>query len=211
MDLIFFGMQGAGKGTLGKAVAERYGMEIFETGGELRKLSQMETPLAIKVKNIINSGNLVPNEVVMEIVENFMNNLEHQKQILFDGIPRSVFQAETLNTLLNKHQHNYKAVLIDISRESALKRLTSRRICENCKTVYPENFTKNNCAKCAGKLVIRADDNPEAIQKRLDLFERETLPAIDFYAENLIKIDGEPSIEAVEKKSFEKLDSIMGK
>lgn len=209
MDLIFFGMQGAGKGTLGKAVAEKYQMDFFETGAELRKLSQENSELGQKVKSIIEAGHLVSNEVVMEIVENFMKNITPGKSVLFDGIPRQIEQAQSLNDLLNNHNRTYRAVLIDINKETALRRLTTRRICQNCKTVYPATFTQDKCEKCGGELVTRKDDNPEAIQTRLDAFERETIPAIEMYKEKLIKIDGEPTIEKVQELAFAALDPVM--
>jgi len=209
MDLIFFGMQGAGKGTLGKAVAEKFNMEVFETGGQLRKLAQEDSELGKKVKSIIEAGHLVPNEVVMEIVENFMNNLEGDRAILFDGIPRKVVQAQSLNELLDKHNRTYKAVLIEIQKETALKRLTTRRVCKNCKAVYPVSYDKEDCEACGGELVTRADDNPEAIQTRLDAFENETVPAINLYSDKMIKIDGEPTIEEVEKDAMKILAPIL--
>lgn len=210
MDLIFFGMQGAGKGTLGKVVAERYGLQIFETGSELRKLSKDNSPLGQKVKSIIEAGHLVSNDVVMEIVENFMNNLKPGIDILFDGIPRKVEQGESLNALLKKHQREYKAILIDIKKETALKRLTTRRLCEECKTIYSADYKGETC-ECGGKLVTRADDNPEAIQTRLDAFEKETIPAIELYNDRLIKINGEPVIDEVQILAFEALDPILKK
>jgi len=209
MDLIFFGMQGAGKGTLGKSVAKQYGMQIFETGGELRKLSKDQSPLGQKIKSIIEAGHLVSNEVVMEIVENFMNNLQEGTSVLFDGIPRKIEQANLLNEILEKHGRNYKAVLIDIKKETALKRLTTRRICEKCKAVYPADYTKDSCEGCGGTLVTRSDDNPEAIAARLDAFENETVPTIQIYREKLLTIDGEPQIDKVAKSAIETLDPIM--
>ncbi len=209
MDLIFFGMQGSGKGTLGKAVAERYNLQIFETGGELRKLSSQDTELAHKVKSIIEAGHLVPNEVVMEIVENFMKHLTPGINILFDGIPRMVEQAESLNTLLEKNNRTYTGVLLELSEEIALHRLTTRRICEKCKTVYPADYSKSNCEKCEGNLVTRSDDNPEAIHTRLKAFSEETIPAIKLYEENLIKIDGRLSIDKVQEIAFSELDKIL--
>ncbi|MBT4055685.1 nucleoside monophosphate kinase, partial [Candidatus Peregrinibacteria bacterium] len=145
MDLIFFGMQGAGKGTVGKVVAEKLNLKIFETGGALRVLAQEDSELGKKIKSIIEAGHLVPNEVVMEIVEDFINKLEPGQSVLFDGIPRSIEQAESLNMLLSKHDREYKAVLIDITEETALERLTTRKLCSACKTVYPGNYESETC------------------------------------------------------------------
>ncbi len=209
MDFIFFGMQGSGKGTLGKALAKRYNLEIFETGAELRKLSQEDSELSRKVKSIIEAGHLVPNEVVMEIVENFMNNLKPDTQIIFDGIPRKVEQAESLNALLEKHNRNYKALLLDIKKETALSRLSTRRLCSQCKTIFPADYSAESCNQCGGELITRSDDNPEAIKIRLEAFENETVPTIKTYSDKLIVINGEPAIEEVEKIAFEKLDPIL--
>lgn len=209
MDLIFFGMQGAGKGTIGKAIAQKYNMEIFETGGELRRLAKEDSELGKKVKSIIEAGHLVPNEVVMEIVENFMQHLDKKKSVLFDGIPRKVEQAQSLNEVLKKHNRNYKAVLLEIKEKTALKRLTTRRVCEKCKAVYPADYTEEKC-KCGGELTVRQDDNPEAIRTRLQAFKDETIPAIELYKNDLIVVDGEPQIDEVEKLAFTALAPIMG-
>lgn len=208
-------MQGAGKGTIGKAIAEKYNLQIFETGGALRALSQEDSELARKVKSIIEVGHLVPNDVVMEIVENFLSKLPQGTNILFDGIPRKVEQAESLNALLKKNGRAYRAVLLDISEETALKRLTTRRICKVCKTIYPADFTGEKCtalingATCNGELITRSDDNPEAILTRLKAFRDETLPAMELYKDGMIKINGEANIEEVEKLAFEELDKIL--
>ncbi len=216
MDLILFGMQGAGKGTIGKAIATRYNLQIFETGGALRTLSQEDSELARKVKAIIEAGHLVPNEVVMEIVENFLNKLPPNTNVLFDGIPRKVEQANSLNALLDKNGRIYKGLLLDINETTALKRLTTRRICKACKTVYPVDFTGEKCtatlpndSTCGGELITRSDDNPEAIQTRLKAFRDETLPALELYQDNLIKINGEAGIAEVEKLAIEALDKIL--
>ncbi|MBT3704572.1 adenylate kinase [Candidatus Peregrinibacteria bacterium] len=207
MDLIFFGMQGAGKGTVGKQVAKQLNLEIFETGGALRSLAQEDSPLGHKIKEIIEAGNLVPNEVVMEIVEDFMQKLPEGKSILFDGIPRSIEQAETLNALLDKAGRTYKAVLIKITEETALKRLTTRQICSKCKKVFAADYKSETCnaPDCGGELITRADDNPEAIKTRLNAFKTETQPAINTYKDNMVEIDGEPSIEEVTKLTIQTL------
>lgn len=204
MDLIFFGMQGAGKGTLGRAVAEKFGLQVFETGAELRKLSQEDSKLGKKIKSIIEAGHLVSNDVVMEIVENFIKHLTPGFSVLFDGIPRSTEQAKSLNSLLEEHGRQYKGVLIEISKESALKRLTTRRIDPITKKVYPADYP-HDTSEDGNKLVTRKDDNPEAIENRLNAFENETLPAIDLYKKQLIVIDGEPPINDVRNYAIAKL------
>lgn len=190
-------MQGAGKGTVGKRVAEDFGLEIFETGAALRELATQDSELGKKVKEIIESGKLVSNEVVMEIVENFINKLPAGKSVLFDGIPRKIEQANSLNALLEKNGRDYKALLINISKETALRRLTTRKICSSCKEVYPASYKENACAKCGAPLTTRADDNLEAIKVRLEAFDKETVPAIEVYKDKLIEIDGEGTIEEV--------------
>jgi len=211
MDLIFFGMQGAGKGTIGKRVAEHFNLEIFETGGALRALAQEDSPLGHKVKEIIEAGNLVPNEVVMEIVEDFMTKIEPGKAILFDGIPRSVEQAETLNALLDKKERTYKAVLIKITEETALARLTTRQICSKCKKVFTANYKEQTCdvPDCGAPLMTRADDNPESIKTRIEAFKTETQPAIDTYKTHLIEINGEPNVETVTKLTIQALNPLF--
>lgn len=209
MDLIFFGMQGAGKGTLGKSVCEKYGINLFETGGELRKLASEDSSLGHKVKSIIEAGQLVSNEVVMEIVENFLNKQPANSPILFDGIPRQLEQAKTLNSLLKKHDRVYKVVLIEIKKETALKRLTTRRIDPITKKVYPADYP-SNISEDGNELVTRADDNPEAIETRLRLYEEETKPLLELYKNNLLIIDGEPRIEEVKEEAFKALDQFYG-
>jgi adenylate kinase len=212
MDLIFFGMQGAGKGTIGREVAAKYNLEIFETGGALRALAQEDSPLGHKVKEIIEAGNLVDNDVVMEIVEDFMGKLPEGKAILFDGIPRSLEQANSLNELLNKHNRDYKAVLIKITEEIALKRLTTRQICSKCKKVFTADYKAEICdvEDCDAPLMTRTDDNPESIKTRLKAFKTETQPAIDSYQDRLLEIDGEPSVAEVTQLAFEALDPLFG-
>lgn len=208
MDIVLFGIQGSGKGTLGVAVAKKYGLVVFETGGELRKLSSEDSELGKKVKEIVEAGRLVPNEVVMDIIENFMNKLPAGKSVLFDGIPRKMEQAETFDALMKKLGRDMLGVLIDVPEDVVMKRLMSRRICENCKTVYPASYTQEKCAKCGGKLVARTDDNPESIKTRIKAYYDETMPVIDHYKKEnkMLTMDGNMSIEDAEKEIFKLLD-----
>lgn len=210
MDIVLFGIQGSGKGTLGKLISEKFGYQIFETGSALRKLSQQDSELAKKVKSIIEAGHLVPDEVVMDIIANFMQQIPANTQVLFDGIPRKIGQAESFDALMKNLGRNFTGILIDVPKEVVLKRLSSRRICENCKTVYPAAYDKNNCEKCGGKLVTRSDDNPESIRTRIDAFYKETMPVLNHYeqAGKMIKMDGNKSIETAKEEIFKIIETI---
>ena len=206
MDIVLFGIQGSGKGTLGKYAAEKYDFEVFETGSELRKLSKEESDLAKKVRSIMEAGHLVPNEVVMDIIENFFQKLPTGKKVLFDGIPRKEDQAKTFNALMKKLNRDFKGILIDVPEETALNRLMNRRICDVCKTVYPASYTQNICEKDQSPLTKRSDDNPESIKNRIHAFFTETNPVIEQYkAENkIITMNGNLEIEEA-KQEIEKI------
>jgi adenylate kinase len=209
VDLILFGRQGSGKGTQGKFLAERYGLIPFVTGDELRKLSQDPSPLGQKVKSIVEAGHLVPNEVVMEIIEHFMQQLPEGKRVLFDGIPRKRDQAESFDALMKKLGRDFKGVVFEISEAEAIRRLTNRRMCEQCKTIYSPDFKGEQCSECGGKLVIRSDDtNRESIQNRLHAYATETLPVIEQYEHEgkVSRINGEQSIEKVNEQTYSLLD-----
>ena len=215
MDVVLFGIQGSGKGTLGKAVALKYDLVIFETGGELRKLSATDSELARKVKAIVEAGHLVPNEVVMEIVANFLKNLPEGKNVLFDGIPRKMEQAESFDALMKQHNRKMLGVLIDVPEEIVMKRLLTRKICEKCKTVYPADYTKDECSApgkngkaCNGTLTTRSDDNPESIKTRIKAYYDETTPVLDHYKNmgKMLTMNGDMNIEDAEKEIFKLLE-----
>lgn len=171
-DLIMFGMQGSGKGTQGAIIAEEYGYKIFETGAELRALTQEDPDLGRKVKAIVDKGDLVPNEIVMEIIENFLDKVDAETPVLFDGLPRSMPQKETFDALLEKKERNPHGIFIDLSEEEAVKRMLLRG---------------------------RADDNEEAIKNRIGNYRKETIPVIEEYEKDelLTRVNGIQSIEEV--------------
>ncbi len=211
MDLVLFGMQGSGKGTQGKLISKEYNLQIFETGAALRKLAQEDSELGKKVKSIIEAGALVSNEIVMEIIEDFMANLPEGTNVLFDGIPRKMEQSETFDALMVKMGREFTGVLIEISEEVAMQRLTTRRICGNCKEVYPAKYTEEKCEKCGGELVVRKDDNADAIATRIHAYTNETMPVIDKYASEgkMIKINGAQDIENVDKELKEAIKHLF--
>lgn len=208
MDYVLFGIQGSGKGTQGKIIAERNNFAFFETGGELRRLAKEDSELGKKVKSIIEAGHLVSNEVVMEIVENFINQIPKEQSVVFDGLPRKIEQADTFDELIKSKDREFTGILINVSKEEALNRLSTRRVCTNCKTVYPATYSEKNCKECGGELITRKDDNPESIKNRLEAFFNETQPVIDRYSEQekIITINGEQDIEKVTEEIFNKID-----
>lgn len=207
MDYILFGIQGSGKGTQGKILAEKISAAYFETGGELRRLAREDSPLGKKVKSIIEAGHLVSRKVVMEIVENFVkNSASPSSPIIFDGIPRNKQQSETFEALLQKLGRQYAGLYFELSRAEAENRLLARRICAKCKAVYPASYKNDKCEKCNGQLAIRADDNADSIRTRLDIFYKETLPVIESWKSRgkIITINASPSIEEITKELLKK-------
>ncbi len=199
MDIVLFGIQGSGKGTVGKTIAGQFGFKIFETGSALRNLAQENSELGQKVKSIIEAGHLVPNEVVIDIIRDFMNKLVPGEKALFDGIPRKMEQAESFDQIMKENHRDFRGIFIEIPDEVAVKRLLTRRICKLCKSVYPAAYEKPTCTKCNGELVTRSDDNPESIKNRLQAYFDETMPVIKHYEKlgKMMKVNGDQSMENV--------------
>jgi len=208
MDIILFGMQGSGKGTQGKILADRYNLNIFDMGFELREIISSGTPLGERIKDIVNRGDLVDDDTIMEVVENFIKSLSSPDQsLLFDGIPRTLNQNEKLLSILKLHDRDAFAVLIKISKEESIKRLTQRRICPQCKAIYPAFYKNNVCEHDQVDLVTRSDDsNIDAVTRRIENYTNETVPVIKkFYeVDRLIEIDGEQDIISVTEETIEK-------
>jgi adenylate kinase len=202
-----FGMQGSGKGTQSQRIADRCSLQIFETGAELRRLAAENSELGMRVKSIIESGRLVPTEVVMEIIADFLHHLPEGKAALFDGIPRSDDQQKLFDELMQKEGRSFVGLLIELTEEEAIKRLTTRRLCPECKTIYPAFYEKETCEKDGSTLITRQDDTPDAIRVRLDTFVEKTVPVIEAYKAQgkMLIVKGEQSIDEVTKDIFEVL------
>ena len=202
-DLILIGKQGAGKGVEGELLAEKFGFKIFETGKALRKITQEGSELGNKIKDIINNGNLVSDELIMEIVKDFLINTPKDTPIIFDGIPRSEEQRKMLEFELMNMRRGFEILEIKLSDKTALNRLLKRSRCNKCGA----NFIEDACPKCGSTDVTkRDDDNKIAILKRLENFEKHTLPAIEEWRKEgkIISVSGEGSIN-------ECFDEIIGK
>ncbi len=207
MNITLFGIQGSGKGTQGELIAKNFEMKLFETGAELRKIAAQDSKLGKKVKNVLERGELVPNKIVMEVIENFLENNIQEEKILFDGIPRSLEQKKTFDQVINKFERNIRGILINISEEEAKRRLLGRRICQKCKKIYASDFQEKKCQKCDGDLIKRSDDNEKAILKRIENFNEKTMPVIKKYQKEakLISINGEQEI----KKVYREIEKVL--
>jgi adenylate kinase len=206
-DLILVGKQGSGKGTQAKIIAKKFGFKIFETGAALRAIAKQDTDLGREVLDITSRGDLVSNDIVMRIVEDFLNNLKEDVPVIFDGIPRSEIQRESLEELLKKNSREFIVLEIKLSNQEALHRLIIRAKCDDC----GNNFGSEDdiCPKCGSENISRRnDDNPDAIMNRLNNFDEYTLPLLDKWKESnkLLSVNGERDVSKVTEEIFAVLE-----
>ncbi len=201
--VIFLGPPGAGKGTQSQILKERDNFVQVSTGDILREAVKNQTPLGIQAKKFMDEGKLVPDDLIINLISEKLEELQ-DKNIIFDGFPRTVNQAQALKELLNKKGRKIDAVILfEIEDEEVIKRLSGRRVCPNCGAVYhiifnpPEN--DNLCDKCGTPLIQRDDDKEEVIKKRLEVYHQQTAPLIEYYKDNLVKIDATGNPEDIYK------------
>ena len=186
MRLILLGAPGAGKGTVAKMLTQIDGSVQISTGDILRAAVKEGTELGKEAQGYMERGELVPDSLIMGIMEERLQQDDCKQGFLLDGFPRTIPQAEELEKLLEKLNITLDGVVnLNVPREVILDRLTTRRTCEDCGAIY--NVKSNPpkvegvCDKCGGKVVQRADETEEAISKRLDVFNEQTAPLVDFY------------------------------
>ncbi len=183
MKLMMLGAPGAGKGTQAELIAERLGIPTISTGNMLRAAVRNGTPIGLKAKEYMDAGYLVPDEVIIGIVEERLAEDDCKRGYILDGMPRTLAQAEALE----KAGIEFDAVLdIEISDEAIIERMSGRRTCESCSATYHvlHNSPKVEgvCDVCGAKLIVRKDDRPETVKNRLDVYHQLTEPLIEFYA-----------------------------
>lgn len=204
MNVILLGAPGAGKGTQAKRLAEKYDIPHVSTGDIFRANIKNQTAIGVVAKSYIDKGQLVPDEVTVEIVKQRLNEPDCQKGYLLDGFPRNVYQAEELDKISNVE----KVIDIDVDLNKLLKRITGRRVCA-CGESYHVDFLegKTECARCGGKLYQRADDNEATVKERLSVYQKQTAPLINYYkkAGKLVVIDGDKAIDEVFEEIVNKL------
>jgi adenylate kinase len=184
--LILLGPPGAGKGTQAQMIAERYHIPQISTGDILRKAVKENTPLGMKARAFMDQGQLVPDEVVIGIVEERLKASDCQRGFILDGFPRTTAQAEALQAILPKIGISINHVInIEVDSEELVRRLTGRRTCKNCGMMFHLFFhppkEEGICNRCGGTLYQREDDKEETIRIRLKEYEKQTAPLIQYY------------------------------
>lgn len=204
MRLILLGPPGAGKGTQAASIVEKYNVPHISTGDIFRKNIKEKTDLGVKAKEYIDKGLLVPDEVVVAIVKDRLEEADCKEGFLLDGFPRTVNQATALDEALNGMNVNLdKVVNINVDKEILVGRAVGRRICKECGATYHVQFNPPKvddvCDKCGGELYQRADDTAETVSRRIEVYINETQPLIDYYSkqEILVTIDGQQDINKV--------------
>ena len=209
MKLILLGAPGAGKGTQAEILCKRLGVPPISTGNILRAAIKDGTPTGIQAKSYIDAGKLVPDEVIIGILNERIACSDCANGFILDGVPRTIAQAEAMD----KAGIEIDAVIaIEISEDEILRRMRGRRVCEACGSSFNMEAipprVEGICDNCGGKLIQRKDDTPETIRKRLEVYHKETRPLIGYYAERgLLKI-----VETTDNKegTFRKIMTMLG-
>lgn len=204
MNLILLGPPGAGKGTQAKMMIDTYHIPQISTGDILRAALKERTPLGLKAKEYMDKGLLVPDAVVIDIIRDRLKEPDCQKGYILDGFPRTVAQALALDKVLADMQSAIDHVIsIEVDKGELVKRLTGRRTCRQCgrgfHVIFDPPVNKDLCDKCQGELYQRDDDNEDTVRNRLDVYDSQTFPLIQYYKEkNLIRsIDGQGGIQQI--------------
>ena len=186
MNLILLGPPGAGKGTQAQRIVERYHIPQISTGDILRAAVKDDTPLGMKAKGFMDRGQLVPDEIIIGTMEERLKAKDCAPGFILDGFPRTIPQAEALQSILTKIGKRIDHVInIEVPSEELVRRLTGRRTCKNCGAMFHLVFQppkkQGTCDRCGGLLYQRADDNEETIRTRLKEYEKQTAPLIQYY------------------------------
>lgn len=198
MNIVLLGTPGAGKGTQAQKLVEEFGVAHISTGDLLRAAVKAGTKLGVKAKSYMDNGQLVPDKLVVDLVTERLDADDAQKGFILDGFPRNTAQAVTLDSALAEMGRSLDAaLLVDVKPDIIVKRLSSRRTCKECGYTAPAGV--DSCPSCGGEMYQRDDDKPETIQKRLDVYENQTAPLVEYYRgkELLKSVDGDRPVDEV--------------
>ena len=213
MKIIMLGAPGAGKGTQAKKIAAKYQIPHISTGDIFRANIKEGTELGTKAKAYMDKGELVPDELTCDLVVDRISKPDAANGYVLDGFPRTIPQAEALTRALNERGEKIDfAINVDVPDENIVRRMGGRRACLKCGATYHVEYNapkvENVCDVCQGELVLRDDDKPETVQKRLSVYHAQTQPLIDYYkAEGVLaEVDGTQDIDVV----FQDITKILG-
>ncbi|MCX7832089.1 MAG: adenylate kinase [Actinobacteria bacterium] len=204
MVILFLGAPGAGKGTQASVISKKLGIPHISTGDIFREAVSQGTELGKKAKEYMDRGELVPDEIVIGIVKERLSKDDCRNGFVLDGFPRTVAQAEALDSALSELGKNLDFVFnVEVSEDEIVRRLTGRRTCKQCNAVYHIEFNPSKveavCDVCGGELYQRDDDREETVRNRIKVYNEKTAPLIDYYQRKgiLIDINGELPVEKV--------------
>jgi adenylate kinase len=214
--LVLLGAPGSGKGTQAKLLEEQHNIRQVSTGDILRKAVSEKTPLGKKAAGYMQKGELVPDKVMLDLIGERLAGKEYRKGFVLDGFPRTIAQAEGLDALLKRLGATLDRVLfVNVPGEAIVQRLSGRRTCKNCASLYHVSLAPakeaGRCDRCSGELYQRDDDREEMIGARLNVYEKQTAPLIDYYKKKglLREIDGTGEVEEVQDRVVKALGSAI--
>ena len=214
LKIIMLGAPGAGKGTQAKKIAAKYSIPHISTGDIFRANIKNNTELGQKAKTYMDKGELVPDELVVDLIMDRFKEPDCANGYVLDGFPRTIPQAEALDKALNAQNESVDyAINVEVPDENIINRMSGRRACVGCGATYHIQFNPTKvegvCDVCGEKLILRDDDNPETVKNRLSVYHEQTQPLIDYYAKKsiLAEVDGTKDMEDV----FNAIVEILGK
>lgn len=212
MKLILLGAPGAGKGTQAEKISAKYQIPAVSTGNMIRAALKNGTEMGLKAKSYIESGNLVPDDVVIGIIKERLAEDDCKNGYILDGFPRTIPQAQALDDMGFAID---AALSIEVADEEIVKRMSGRRVCEKCGASYHTEYKKpqneGKCNFCDGNLVIRKDDEPETVKNRLSVYHEQTEPLKDYYKScgKLICVEGQEEVADTTRLVFEALEKLV--
>ncbi len=214
MILIMLGAPGTGKGTVASRLATKLNIPQVSTGDIFRKAISEKTPVGIEAEKYISKGMLVPDDITIRIVEERLQDEDVQNGLILDGFPRTIEQAEALDSMLDKLNRKITlAINLETPEDEIIDRIVSRRVCSNqdCKTVYNTKLNppkvEGICDKCGSKLIQRKDDNEETVKNRLVAYYKQSAPIVDFYKEKGLLYSSEVSVK-INKMAVDVADEV---